>query len=142
MQRFDSPERAGIAEFPPEHCRVVRCETSGDDAYVLLDAGPPTAAYLYGANCRRDGGGWFETASGNGSNWAPCDEDGELGTLALWDSAPSGAEAVRAEFNGEMVEDSVRNGAYLFVWWRVPCPDPLEWPRVNAVRTTEGWRKL
>jgi len=66
-------------------------------------------------------------------------DDPELGTLTVWDDAPEGASAVRMEFQGVIVEEPVRDGAYLFVWWRVPCPEE-EWPRLLAILTESGWK--
>ena len=36
-----------MSGFPPAYCRVVACAVDGDDAYVVLDAGPAQYAYLY-----------------------------------------------------------------------------------------------
>ena len=52
---FDSPEAAAMSTFPAEYCHVVAARTEGDDAYVLLDTGPPERPYLYRVNCPSDG---------------------------------------------------------------------------------------
>jgi hypothetical protein len=44
------------------------------------------------------------------------------GTLSLWGDAPANAQMVRTEFEGEIVEEPVVDGAYLVVSWRVPPP--------------------
>jgi len=43
------------------------------------------------------------------------------------------------EFQGVIVEEPDRDRAYLFVWWRVPCPED-EWPRLLAILTESGWK--
>ena len=78
---FDSPAATSTAGFPPQYCRVVTSRAHGDDAYVLLDTGPPERAYLYGVQCRREHGKWVEQASGNGSGWTRTDSDPDVGTL-------------------------------------------------------------
>ena len=44
-----------MSTFPAEYCHVVAARTEGDDAYVLLDTGPPERPYLYRVNCPSDG---------------------------------------------------------------------------------------
>jgi hypothetical protein len=74
--------------------------------------------------------------------WPRVASDGdEVGTLTVWADAPEGASAVRMEFQGVIVEEPVRDGAYLFVWWRVPCPEE-EWPRLLAILTPSGWNEV
>jgi hypothetical protein len=48
----------------------------------------------------------------------------------MWGDAPVDATRVRLEFHGQIIEEVVMDGAYLAVWWRVPCPS--EWPCVVA----------
>jgi hypothetical protein len=134
---FDSPERAAIEGFPPEHCRVIASRADGDDAYVLLNAGSTERPYLYGVNCRQEGGRWFEGASGNGPGWARTSDDPDVGTLSLWGDAPPGGEMVRVEFDGQVIDEPVREDAYLIVWWRVPAP--RVWPRVTGFRVLGSW---
>lgn len=126
-----------LAGFPPGACRVVASCASHDVAYVLLDTAPTGWRYLYGVNVERRGGVWTEGSSGNGSGWSRVDPDEELGTLTLWDDAPQGADRVRARFNGELFETPIQNGAYLFVWWNIVCPD--DWPRLEAFRIAGAW---
>jgi len=134
---FDSPEGAAMNGFPPEHCRVIASRVNGDEAYVLLNTGSSAQPYLYGVNCHRENGRWFEGGSGNGPGWAQTGQDPEVGTLSLWDDAPPGAEMVRVEFEGDLIEEPVREGAYLIVWWRVP--PPRDWPRVTGFRIAGHW---
>ena len=133
----DSPESAAMVGFPPQYCRVVAARVHEDDAYVLLDTGSPGQSYLYGVNCYRQNGRWFESTSSNGPGWHRMGD--EVGTLTVWADAPEGASAVRMEFQGVIVEEPVRDGAYLFVWWRVPCPEE-EW--LLAILTPSGWNEV
>ena len=77
---------------------------------------------------------WIE----HGSGWHQIGDDPELGTLTRWDDAPEGASVVRMEFQGVVVDEPVCDGAYLFVWWRVRCPEE-DWPRRVAILTPSGW---
>ena len=138
MQGFDTPEHAAMNGFPDKYCRVVASRVEGDDAYVLLDTGSPGQPYLYGVNCERSNGRWFEGSSGNGGGWSVTDVTVGAGTWSLWDDAPADADRVRAAFNGEVFETPVLEGAYLFVWWRQPnLPDMA--PTVTAVRISGEW---
>jgi hypothetical protein len=137
----DSPESAAMVGFPPAYCRVVAARVHGDDACVLLNTGSPGQPYLYEVHCLRRNGRWFDNGSGNGPCWHQIGDDPELGTLTVWDDAPEGASALRAEFEGVIVDEPVRDGAYLFVWWRVPCPED-EWPRLVAMLTPSGWNEI
>jgi hypothetical protein len=134
----DSPESAALVGFPKGHCRVVASRTSEDDAYVLLDTGSPRQPYLYGSTCYRRDGQWFEAGSSNGPGWAQSGHDPDLGTLAFWGDAPDGIDTVRVEFEGTISEESVRHGAYLLIWWRVPAP--TEWPRIVAIHENGAWK--
>jgi hypothetical protein len=133
----DSPEHAAMTGFPEEHCRVISSRSLADDAYVLLDTGSPGQPYLYGVNCHRTDGQWFEGCSGNGPGWAQTGNDPDLGTLSLWGDAPQGVDCVRVVFDGVTIDEPVHHGAYLFVWWRVPCPK--RWPHVVATRAKGIW---
>jgi hypothetical protein len=55
----------------------------------------------------------------------------------MWNDAPAEVTAVRIRFDGDIIEEPVTHGAYLHVWWRVPCPS--EWPEVIAVRLHDEW---
>jgi hypothetical protein len=72
---YDSPESAAMEGFPPAYCHVVAARVHEDDAYVLLDTGSPGQPYLYGVNCLRQNGRWFDDGSSNGSGGVPCPEE-------------------------------------------------------------------
>ena len=124
--------------FPEAHCRVIFSQSLGDDAYVLLDTGSLGQPYLYGANCYRRDGQWFEGGSRNMPGWEQTSHDPDLGTLASWGDLPAGIDCVRVEFNGDVFEEPVRGRAYCLVWWRVPSP--TEWPRIVAILEGGDWR--
>ena len=44
---------------------------------------------------------------------------------------------VRVEFKGEIVKETVVDGTYLILWWRVPLPQTR--PRVTAFRIAGRW---
>jgi hypothetical protein len=134
----DSPEQAAMVGFPAAHCRVIACRSHGDDAYVLLDTGSPGQPYLYGADCYRRDEKWFESGSRNGPGWQQTSHDPDLGTLTYWGDVPVDVDAVRVEFDGTVLEDPILQGAYFFVWWRVPCP--TDWPCIVAVREAGTWK--
>ena len=123
--------------FPPQYCRVIASRIQGDEAYVLLNTRLTEQAYLYGVNCQRENGTWFERGSSNASGWYQTDHDPDLGTLSLWDDAPRDADRVRIEFDGHTLEEPVVDRAYLVVWWRVP--QPREWPVARAFRIDGRW---
>ncbi len=134
---FDSPELAAMSTFPPQHCRPVAWRTSGDDGYVVLNTGTREQPYLYGVHCHREGGLWYEGDSSNGGGWRQTGHDPDVGTLTMWDDAPADVTAVRIQFGDEVIEEPVSDGAYLHVWWNVPCP--FEWPHVVAVCVNGVW---
>jgi len=43
----------------------------------------------------------------------------------------------RVEFQGNVIDEPVRDGAFLVVWWRVPPPH--DWPRVTAFKIDGRW---
>jgi hypothetical protein len=116
--------------FPAEYCRVVVARMHEDDAYVLLNTGSTAQPYLYGVNCRRENGRWFEGSSGNGGGWQQTGDDPDVGTLSVWGDAPAGVAVVWVEFEGNSIAAPVSDGAYLMVWWRVPAP--RRFPRVTG----------
>jgi len=134
----DSPESAAMEGFPRAHCRVVASRTFEDDAYVLLDTGSPGQPYLYGSSCYRRDGRWFEAGSGSAPGWGQTSHDPDLGTLSFWGDAPERIDTVRVEFEGTILEEPARDGAYLLIWWRVPAP--TEWPRIVAIRENGAWK--
>ncbi len=123
--------------FPPNHCRVIASRIEGDDAYILLSTGSNAPPYLYGVNCGRKNGRWLEGGSANGPGWEQTGHDPDVGTLSLWGKAPTGADMVRVQFEGNPVEQTVTEGAYLFVWWRVAPPQ--DWPRAAGFRIDGRW---
>ena len=133
---YDSPESAAMEGFPPAYCRVIASRVSGDHAYVLLNTGSTVSPYLYGVNCFRKGGRWFESSSSNGPGWAGTGRG--LGNLSCWGDAPERATAVRVSFDGRAFEETVIEGAYLLVWWQVPYPSG--WPAVSAFEIAGVWR--
>ena len=136
----ESPELAAMEGFPEAHCRVVGIRSSGDRASVLLDTGSPDYPYLYGANCYRRDGRWFESGSNNTGGWQQTSHDPDLGTLSFWDDEPPGADMVRVQSRHGLVEAPVQNGAYLFVWFDERAPHP--WPRVVATRVNGLWKPV
>jgi len=138
MNGHDSPEQAAMAGFPAAHCRVVASEISGNDAYVLLDTGPPGGTYLYGGACHRENGRWFQGGSSNAPGWSPTGDDPDVGALSFWGDAPAGVETVRVYLDGAVVEAPVRNGIYFLVKWRVPVP--IEWPNIVAICEHGQWK--
>jgi hypothetical protein len=125
MQGFESPEDAAMVGFPAKYCRVVATRTEGDCAYVLIDTGSQEQPYLYGVNCARLGGRWFEGSSGNGWGWSLVEGGSGLGTISFWTDAPAGADIVRIEFDGQVFEELVVNGAFLFARFRQPSTVPF-----------------
>jgi hypothetical protein len=134
---FDSPEMAAMSTFPPQYCRAIASRMSEDEAYVVLNTGTREQPYLYGVHCHRRGGRWYEGNSGNGGGWQQTGHDPDVGTLTMWDNAPVEVTSVRIQFDGDVIEEPVTEGAYLHVWWQVPCPS--EWPHVVAVRLNDRW---
>ena len=134
---YDSPDSAATAGFAEAQCRAVASQVYEDNAYVLLDTGSPGEPYLYGADCCRINGRWFELGSSNGSGWHQTGTDPDVGTLSLWDEVPEDVEAVRVMFNGSMSEHPASQRAYLAVWWRVPLP--AAWPTVVGVKIRGVW---
>jgi hypothetical protein len=124
--------------FPARYCRVVASRVHEDAAYVLLDTGSRGQSYLYGVNCVRRDGRWEEVASGNGPCWAQAGADPALGTLTLWGDAPPGADRVRAEFGGQVVDEPISGGVYLVAWWNVPADS---WAHVGAFRIRGEWTR-
>lgn len=124
--------------FPEKYCRVAASATDGDCGYVLLDTGSDGRPYFYGVNCYRMNGRWHESSSSNGGGWSGCGSaDGELGMFAFWGEAPVGADAVRIGFDGKFRNVNVKNGAFLAMWWKLPCPSTS--PCVVSYRIDGKW---
>lgn len=121
---------------PARYFRVVASQTEGDHAYVLLDTGSAGQPYLYGVNCHRRNGNWYEGSSGNGGGWSATDGDSDLGTWSLWSDASPDTDRVRVEFRGESSEHPVGDGAYLVVWFNQPSTI-IPW--VTALRINGEW---
>ena len=126
--------------FPTAHCRVLAVEVHGDDAFFMLDTGPPEYCYLYGGTVKREAGGWggAHDSNGGGVGWTLTDWEQDVGVVHLCDEAPPGIDAVRVAWRSEVREVPVRNGVYLAVWWREPSPE-VEWPRATAFRVGGHW---
>jgi hypothetical protein len=135
---FPTPEEAAMDGFPATACRVAAVASEGDDAYVVVDTGPPGHPYLCGVSARRENGGWVEGTSGSGPGWTLTDGEHELGTATVWGEAPAGAVRVRAAYLGDVRERPVAGGVYLVAWWRVPSPTDAH-PRVEAFRIGGKW---
>jgi hypothetical protein len=104
---FDSPEVAAMSTFPAEYVYVVAARIQGDEAYVLLNTGSRDQPYLYGVNCCREAGRWYEGGAANGPGWQQTGHDPDVGTLSMWDDVPAGSTRVRIEFNEEVIEEPV-----------------------------------
>ena len=135
---YDTPEEAMMVGFPPRYCRVVATAIEGDLAYVLLDTGSDGSPYLYGGWCHRRDRRWDEGGSSSmGGGWEG--PDGENGNLAHWGEVSGDITAVRLELDGVRQEVPAQHGAYLAVFWNVPCPED-DWPRIVSVKINGEWR--
>jgi len=138
IDQFDSLLDATRATFPPESCRLLAMREHGDVGYALFDTRPAGEPYLYEVYYDRRDGRWSEGSSSNGPGWHLLDPDTGLGVLTDWGEAPAGAERVRVEFQGEVLEEEVVNGVHLIMWWGIPCPEGLG-PRTTAFRINGQW---
>src|SRR5919108_659370 len=102
---YDTPQSAAMTGFPDTHCQVVTSRVLGNDAYVLSNTGSRTRPYLYGVNCARKNGQWFERSSARSPGWGQTGHNRDVCTLSLWGEAPDGAEAVRVAFGGDLIEE-------------------------------------
>ena len=152
IPEFSSLAEAVSASFPPDSCRVLAVREHGDAAVALFDTRPTAQPYLYEVHYGRENGRWSEGSSGNGPGWHRLHLDSDIGVVTLWEESPPGADRVRAELDGRVVEEEVVNGVYFLVWWDVPLSDahvtafrvngewaraPTMWERFNAER--EKW---
>jgi hypothetical protein len=133
---FDSLDDAVRSSFPENHCRLLAVREHGDFAVALFDTRPTAAPYLYEVHYERRDGRWSESSSGNGSGRCSLRQESDLGVLTSWGEAPAGADKVRAELAGQVAEESVTNGIYLFAWWDVPSESLAE---VTAFRINGQW---
>jgi hypothetical protein len=138
VEAFDSLTEAARASFPPQFCRIVAMREHGDVGYVLFDTRLSGEPYLYGVDYERIDGRWIEGGSGNGLGWSRLRPESDLGILTDWGQAPPGADRVRVEFEGQIREEPAIEGAYLVVWWNVPCPRE-GWPFAKAFRINGEW---
>jgi len=109
---FDTLDEAVRASFPLEFCRIVAVREHGDAAVALFDRRPSGEPYLYEVHYQRENGRWSEGSSSNGSGWHRLHPDSDLGVVTAWDEAPAGADRVRGELEGRVVEDNVAIGIY------------------------------
>lgn len=124
--------------FPERYCHLVASEIHGDDAFVVIETGSDGRSYLYGVACVRQEGRWVETGSSNGGGWLS-GPDPSIGRLAHFDEAPKNADAVRLVCDGATREVLVKDGGFLAMWWKIPCPSLAAWPRVVAFRQNGNW---
>ena len=71
----------------------------------------------------------------NGAGWHRLQPDSDLGVATAWGEAPAGADQVRAELEGHVLEGAVVSGVYFVVWWDVAPSDP----QVSAFRVNGEW---
>ena len=124
IPRFRTLADAFKATFPPDYCRLVAVREHGDNAIALFDTRPSGHPYLYEVHYDRTDGEWSEGSSGNAGGWHRLDSDTEVGVVTRWGEAPTGAEAVRGDLEGRLLEEPVENGIYLLAWWGVPSGHP------------------
>ena len=123
------------ASFPPALCRIVAVREHGDNAVALFDTRPSAAPYLYEVHYQRENGRWSEGSSSNGSGWHRLHADSDEGVVTAWGEAPRGADRVRGDHEGSVLEDAVSSGVYLLVWWGVSDSSP----QVSAFRANGEW---
>jgi len=141
-----SPETVAMMGFPEASCRVLHCQTTGDDAYVLLNTGSSAQPYLYGISCFRENGRWFEAGGGNGPGWSASRANPGLGLLTFWDSVSADVDAVRVQYADTEIEAPVVDRTFFLIWPDVPSPDdhrlpPAAWPRVVGIRKNGEWQR-
>ena len=135
IPEFATLDEAVGASFPAQSTRIIAVREHGDAAVALFDTRPSAEAYLYEVHYQRQSGRWSEGSSSNGAGWHRLDPDSDLGVETVWGEAPAGADRVRGEFDGQVLEEDVVNGAYLLAWWDVPSSDAT----VTAFRVNSEW---
>ncbi len=135
IPEFATLDEVVRASFPLDSCRIVAVHEHGDAAVALFDTRPSTEPYLYEVHYQRDNGRWSEGSSSNGAGWQRLKSDSGLGVVTAWGEAPAGADQVRAELGGHVVEEVVASGVYFVVWWDVPASEP----QVSAFRVNGEW---
>lgn len=132
---FVTLQDAVRSSFPVQSTRVVAVREQGDAAVALFDTRPGAQPYLYEVHFDRKSGGWVEGSSSNGPGWHRFALADPLGVETLWGEAPRGADLVRAERTGVVVEEPVADGIYLLVWWNVT----ERLAEVKAFRVNGAW---
>ena len=135
IPEFTTLDEAVRASFPVESTRVVAVREHRNAAVALFDTRPSAEPYLYEVHYEREGGRWSEGSSSNGGGWHRLDPDSDLGVETVWGETPAGADRVRGELDGHVLEEDVVNGVYLLAWWDVPSSDPT----VTAFRVNGEW---
>ena len=135
IPEFATLDEVVRASFPVDSTRIVAIREHGSAAVALFDTRPSAEPYLYEVHYQRGNGRWSEGSSSNGCGWHLLDPNAELGVVTAWGEAPSGADRVRAELEGRVLEEAVVAGIYLLVWWDVPCSAA----RVTAFRVQSEW---
>jgi hypothetical protein len=124
------------ASFPSDFTRILSVRAHGDFAVALFDTGQSGRPYLYEVHYNRIDGNWLEGGSGNGHGWHLLSLDSDAGVQTLWGVARDGADRVRGECEGQLIEDEVENGHYLLAWWGVRSYAAA---RVTAFRVNGNW---
>jgi len=135
IPEFATLDEAVRASFPQDSCRTVAVHEHGDVAVALFDTRPSAEPYLYEVHYQREDGRWSQGSSSNGAGWQRLKPDSELGVVTAWGEAPAGADQVRAELEGHVLEEPVMSGVYFVVWWDVPASDY----QVSAFRVNGQW---
>ena len=133
----DSLAEALRASFSPDSCRLIAVREHGDAAVALFDTRPSAEPYLYEVHYHRENDRWLEGSSGNGPGWHRLRPDSDIGVVTVWEESPPGADRVRAELDGRVVEEAVVNGVYFLVWWDVP----LSHAQVTGFRVNGEWAR-
>jgi len=135
IPEFQTLDEAVRTSFPIESCHLVALRKHGDAAVALFNTRPSAEPYLYQVNYQRQNGRWSEGISSNGPGWSALYPDSDLGVETVWGETPAGADRVRGELDGRIIEEAIANGIYLLVWWDVPSSDA----HVTAFRVTGQW---
>ena len=135
IPEFATLDEAVRNSFPMGSYRILGVREHGDAAVALLDTRRSAEPYLYEVHYQRQNGQWSEGSSSNGAGWHRLELDSDLGVATAWGEAPAGADRVRAELGGQVLEEPVANGVYLVAWWDLP-PSTLQ---VSAFRVKGEW---
>ena len=135
IPEFATLDEAVRASFPLDSCRTVAVHEHGDVAVALFDTRPSAEPYLYEVHYQRENGRWSQGSSSNGAGWQRLKSDSDLGVVTAWGEAPPGADQVRVELEGHVLEEAVASGIYFVVWWDVPASNP----QVSAFRVNGDW---